>query len=188
MLEVDETFTTIWFQGQPRSGSWSGDDLSPLLGLFWSLSMTFYLHELWQIILFFRLLYCTTVQSTQPSHAKHCGKTTQSTGRMWKIAFSVNIVASLHSLVNVVSRLHTEMVAHTVAVPDFPARGGGNVPRLGEQRQCVPARGHISHKIEKVLVYCSLGQFLFWIMKNQLRVSSEAQSLKGQDLGWGTQK
>jgi len=34
MLEVDETFTTILIQGHPRSGSRSGDDLSPLSGLF----------------------------------------------------------------------------------------------------------------------------------------------------------
>jgi len=36
MLEVDETFTTIIydFQGHPRTGSRSGDDLSPLSGLF----------------------------------------------------------------------------------------------------------------------------------------------------------
>jgi len=31
MLEVNETFTTIWLS---RSGSRSGDDLSPLSGLF----------------------------------------------------------------------------------------------------------------------------------------------------------
>jgi len=34
MLEVDETFMTIWLQGHPRSGSRWGDDLSPLSGLF----------------------------------------------------------------------------------------------------------------------------------------------------------
>jgi len=34
MLEVDETFTTIWLSSHPRSGSRSGDDLSPLSGLF----------------------------------------------------------------------------------------------------------------------------------------------------------
>jgi len=35
MLEVDETVTMmIDFQGHPRSGSRSGDDLSPLSGLF----------------------------------------------------------------------------------------------------------------------------------------------------------
>jgi len=28
ILEIDETFTTIYFQGHPRSGSRSGDDLS----------------------------------------------------------------------------------------------------------------------------------------------------------------
>jgi len=33
-VRVDETFTTIDFQGHSRSGSRSGDDLSPLSGQF----------------------------------------------------------------------------------------------------------------------------------------------------------
>jgi len=38
MLEVNETFMMIWLSRSPRSGSRSGDDLSPLFGLFFPLS------------------------------------------------------------------------------------------------------------------------------------------------------
>jgi len=33
-VKVDETFTMMWHQSDPRSGSRSADDLSPLSGLF----------------------------------------------------------------------------------------------------------------------------------------------------------
>jgi len=43
VLEVDEIFTMIWLSSHPRSGSRSGDDLSPLSGLFSTFFIAFHI-------------------------------------------------------------------------------------------------------------------------------------------------
>jgi len=42
MLEVDETFTAIWLSRSSEVRSVSGDDLSPLSGLFFGLMILFF--------------------------------------------------------------------------------------------------------------------------------------------------